>query len=75
MPVGDSLLLKRDIDEYTTLRQSPASNAEETAKLLLGSYAMSLDNTDDSWYYVMIEDGVEGYVDGTYLVALEWVIN
>lgn len=56
-----------NVDDYTTLRQSPDPNADETAKLPLGSYVMSLDSTDDGWHYVMTEDGLEGYVDGTYL--------
>ncbi len=43
-----------NVDEYTTLIQSPEPNAEEVARLPLNSY-------------VMTEDGMEGYVDGTYL--------
>ncbi|WP_242974605.1 SH3 domain-containing protein [Lacrimispora amygdalina] len=50
-----------NVDEYTTLRQSPDPNAEEVAKLPLDSYVMSLDSTDDGWYYVMTEEGLEGY--------------
>ncbi len=56
-----------NVQDYATLRQSPDPKADETAKLPLGSYVMSLDSTDDGWYYVMTEDGLEGYVDGTYL--------
>lgn len=56
-----------NVDEYTTLRQSPDPNAEEVARLPLNSYVMSLDSTDDGWEYVMTEDGLEGYVDGAYL--------
>ncbi|CUX57977.1 hypothetical protein BN3590_02308 [Clostridium sp. C105KSO15] len=56
-----------NVDEYTTLRQSPEPNAEEVARLPLDSCVMSLDSTDDGWYYVMTEEGLEGYVDGTYL--------
>lgn len=56
-----------NVQDYAILRQSPDPKADETAKLPLGSYVMSLDSTDDGWYYVMTEDGLEGYVDGTYL--------
>jgi len=57
-----------NVQDYTTLRQSPDPNAEEVEKLPLDTNVMLLNlNDDGEWAYVMTADELEGCVNTSYL--------
>lgn len=57
-----------NVQDYTTLRQSPDPNAEEVEKLPLDTNVMLLNLSDDEeWAYVMTADELEGYVNTSYM--------